>query len=122
MHGHLARWDESGNPACLSKDGRLCWEDSSSCGAKLREARQMLKDGKKLQQLVCGEMHKKVWGSTGYENGGSWCSAAKQAFMEPGVWEACKGRAARCIVALVDCGCICLHVFAWFWRPCLLHG
>jgi hypothetical protein len=33
------RWDESGNPACLSKNGKECWKGEGSCAQKLRQVK-----------------------------------------------------------------------------------
>ena len=36
---------------------------------------------KYLKPLVCGDMHKKVWGDTGYDNQSHWCTKGKQHFV-----------------------------------------
>jgi len=39
---------------------------------------------KKLQWLVCGPYHKKVWGNDGYADYNGWCRMTKQMLMQPG--------------------------------------
>lgn len=58
------RWDESGNPACASLDGKTCWKAApDTCAAKLKALPGLIAGGK-LKALVCGDMHKKIWGNT----------------------------------------------------------
>ncbi len=80
VHG---RWDESGNPACLSLDGKTCVKGSVSCGEKLKQLDSVIKSGK-IKPLVCGEAHKKVWGFDGYSQSDHWCSLTKRLFTEEG--------------------------------------
>ena len=56
-----------GNPACASYDQKTClW------GVAVADL-----DFSKLKPLVCGAMHRSVWGATGYEDPKHWCSLAK---------------------------------------------
>ncbi|HKS21594.1 MAG TPA: serine protease [Thermoanaerobaculia bacterium] len=56
-----------GNPACASYDQKTClW------GATVADL-----DLSKLKPLACGEMHRSVWGVTGYEDPKHWCRLAK---------------------------------------------
>jgi hypothetical protein len=56
-----------GNPACASYDQAGCLWGVAVADLDLR----------KLKPLVCGEMHRSVWGATGYEDPKHWCSLAK---------------------------------------------
>lgn len=79
------RWDESGNPACPTLDGKSCWKsEPEGCNEKLKKLKEMLEKGTKIQALVCGPMHKKVWGYDGYNDFNHWCSITKTLFMQPG--------------------------------------
>ncbi|HEY6138232.1 MAG TPA: serine protease [Thermoanaerobaculia bacterium] len=56
-----------GNPACASYDQKRClW------GASVADL-----DFSRLKPLVCGEMHRSVWGMTGYEDPRHWCRLAR---------------------------------------------
>jgi len=56
-----------GNPACASYDGNGClW------GQTYDDI-----DFSKLKPLECGDMHKALWGVTGYDDPKHWCSVAK---------------------------------------------
>jgi TIR domain len=56
-----------GNPACASYDENAClW------GVPIADL-----DFSKLRPLVCGEMHRARWNTTGYEDPKHWCSLAK---------------------------------------------
>ena len=56
-----------GNPACASYDGGNClW------GLSLDQI-----DTARLIPLVCGEMHRVLWGTTGFEDPKHWCSLAR---------------------------------------------
>jgi hypothetical protein len=56
-----------GNPACASYDQRGCLWGAGVADLKANE----------LKPLVCGEMHRAVWGETGYQDPKHWCSVAK---------------------------------------------
>jgi hypothetical protein len=56
------RWDYSA--ACASYNGRDClWNVPKN---KI--------DFSRVRPLVCGQMHRSVWGVTGYEQSSHWCS------------------------------------------------
>jgi trypsin-like peptidase len=56
-----------GNPACASYDGSGClW------GVPYEQI-----DWARVKPVVCGEVHKSIWGVTGYEDPKHWCSLAK---------------------------------------------
>ncbi len=58
----------NGDPACASYNGGGClW------GVALKDIAF-----DKLQPLVCGEMHRARWGTTGYDDPKHWCALAKQ--------------------------------------------
>ena len=53
-----------GNVECMSTDGSNCyWGQCPSTTVP-----------KGIKPLVCGDMHKKVYGITGYDTPGHWCS------------------------------------------------
>ena len=57
-----------GNPACASYNGSSClW------GVSYEQV-----DFQRLKPLVCGEAHRALWRTTGYENASHWCSLAKR--------------------------------------------
>jgi len=57
-----------GNPACASYDGGSClW------GVSIDQV-----DFRRLNPLVCGDVHRAKWGVTGYEDPKHWCSLARQ--------------------------------------------
>jgi hypothetical protein len=61
------RVTSSGDPACVSYDGRAClW------GMAFNDI-----DQTRVKELVCGEAHKKIWGATGYEDPKHWCSIVR---------------------------------------------
>lgn len=57
----------SGDPACMSFNGSSC-----AWGVLFNDV-----DFSKVRPLVCGAMHKAVWGATGYEDPKHWCSLAR---------------------------------------------
>jgi hypothetical protein len=58
----------SGDPACASYDGKAClW------GVRYTEL-----DRSRLRPLICGEVHRVVWGQTGYEDPRHWCNLARK--------------------------------------------
>ena len=58
-----------GNTACASYDAAQClW------GIAYDQI-----DFTKVKPLVCGDGHRAVWGSTGYEDPKHWCNLGKQA-------------------------------------------
>lgn len=55
-----------GNPECASYDGRSClW------GQSIGDI-----DFTKVRPLVCGPVHRKLYGVTGYEDPNHWCNLA----------------------------------------------
>lgn len=57
----------SGDPACMSYDGRDClW------GVLYNDI-----DFSKVKPLICGDYHKAIWGATGYEDPKHWCSLVR---------------------------------------------
>src|SRR5262245_26271465 len=55
-----------GNPACASYDGRNClW------GQKMSDI-----DFARVQPLVCGAAHRRLYGVTGFEDPKHWCNLA----------------------------------------------
>ncbi|HET6378387.1 MAG TPA: hypothetical protein VFG05_08810 [Methylocella sp.] len=56
-----------GDPACASYDGANCLWGLGSGRVDLA----------RVKPLVCGEAHRAVWGTTGYENPKHWCSLAR---------------------------------------------
>src|SRR5262249_44737945 len=85
MAAHRARWPSynfpppnggllvfsimpDGNPACASYNGSSClW------GVSYDQI-----DFRRLKPLVCGEAHRALWQTTGYENPRHWCSMARR--------------------------------------------
>lgn len=62
--GRLVYTIIKGNPACASYDAKNClWGQSSSDI-----------DFSKLKPLICGKMHRRLYGVYGYENSKHWCS------------------------------------------------
>jgi hypothetical protein len=77
------RLSPSGDPQCLSLDGRSCWKDSQqTCYDKVESP------GKPTTTLTCGAQHKKIWGVTGYEDKSHWCSVVRGFYANPS--EFCK--------------------------------
>jgi hypothetical protein len=78
------RWDESGNPACASLDGKTCWKtDPGNCAEKLKMLPKLISENK-LKSLICGPYHKKVWGDDGYGDYNGWCQITKRILLQPG--------------------------------------
>jgi hypothetical protein len=74
--------NENGDVQCMGTDGRNCiW---GKCQEKLENP------PKSLKPLSCGDVHKKIYGSTGYDNPDHWCSKAKpQLKGKVNVWANC---------------------------------
>ena len=71
--GVPVRMNNSGDTECMSVNNRDClW--SGDCYNTLTTPADSVKP------LACGEMHKKEWGSTGYEDPGHWCSKVRSHF------------------------------------------
>ncbi|KAI9029523.1 hypothetical protein DFJ74DRAFT_658671 [Hyaloraphidium curvatum] len=69
-----------GNPACVSADGANCvWTPTPSDCSSLAAA-----SWSGTPVLECGAAMAEIWGSTGYEDPGSWCSKAKAGLAKMG--------------------------------------
>jgi len=68
----------TGDVRCMSSNGRDCWW--GKC-----QGRKVPYHGN-LAPLICGAMHKKKWGGTGYDTKGHWCNKVKMP-----VTETCSG-------------------------------
>jgi hypothetical protein len=67
------RKNEIGDVECMSQDAKNCmWQTNDSECAKLISN---LPD--RIAPLSCGNRHKEIYGSTGYENASHWCSIGK---------------------------------------------
>lgn len=62
-----------GDVACMSPDGKNCNWGSCTDGNKKISNPQFLK---------CGEMHKKIWGTTGYDTPDHWCNKADKLLLK----------------------------------------
>jgi len=69
------RLNEDGNVECLSYNGRDCeWSYSYSIGNDLSKI-----DINRLNPLICGEDHRRIWGTDGYYEG-HWCNNLRRQF------------------------------------------
>lgn len=69
----FVRMTPFGNVQCASKNGRDClWGVTDS--RKLPSENQM-------QPLMCGQIHKNLYGITGYDTRGHWCQTSQLAFI-----------------------------------------
>jgi hypothetical protein len=68
------RLNEAGDVECMSLNGRDC-----TWGGQCQSNITQFSESDKLNPLVCGDMHRQVWGSTGYEDPNMWCVKAKAA-------------------------------------------
>lgn len=63
----------NGDVQCMSTNGKDCIVKTPK-----EECRKLIKKPPSdIKPLVCGEAHKKYWGSTGYDSPTHWCSVAK---------------------------------------------
>jgi hypothetical protein len=69
------RMNDRGDIECISTNARDCvWgNDLNTCNNTI----ERLGDSSKLDPLVCGDMHQSLYGSSGYDNVGHWCSKAR---------------------------------------------
>jgi hypothetical protein len=69
------RRNKSGEIECASYNGRDClWQGSkTACDLTLATMNRAA-----LNPLACGPMHKRLYGGTGYESSGHWCSVASK--------------------------------------------
>ncbi len=70
--GILVRKNAAGDVECLSTDGLGCVVQATG----LDVSRLGIPESA-VKPLVCGDMHKKLYGFSGYESDGHWCSRAK---------------------------------------------
>jgi len=75
---------ETGNVQCLSYDGRNCqWNNNNLSEIRHNEVRP----------LTCGEDHRRVWGSTGYDTRGHWCNTVNSVIAQNNInqvdWSNC---------------------------------
>lgn len=72
--------NNEGNTECASLDGRNClWSNNiESCNNYIKQ----YENSSQLKPLKCGQMHRSVWGSTGYESPQHWCSNGKKQYIE----------------------------------------
>ena len=61
----------------MSRNGRDCLWDQSRCEANKAAYGQ---NPVSNTPLICGEMHNRVWGSTGYNNPAHWCVKGRNNF------------------------------------------
>ncbi len=74
------RKNSKGNVECAATDGKNClWQnDLASCQNLVNSMPQ------NLQPLACGDMHKQIYGGTGYDTPGHWCSAGYSELVDLG--------------------------------------
>jgi hypothetical protein len=66
--------DNKGDVQCMSIDGKNCLP--GGCQKNLTTPPQ------NILPLVCGEPHKAMWGSTGYDNPAHWCNTTRSAIQK----------------------------------------
>ena len=75
-----ARLNDTNDVECMALDGRNClWSrDPNQCNNDIAKH----SDSGKLNNLACGQMHQTIYGSPGYNSGGSssWCDNGRVAF------------------------------------------
>jgi len=64
----------NGDVQCMSADAKNCIP--GGCAKNLASPPALIKP------LVCGEPHKAIYGSTGYDNAGHWCNTTKSAIQK----------------------------------------
>jgi hypothetical protein len=77
------RMNDKGDVECMATNGRDClWTaDLNTCNNTIVQNN----DNSKLNPLACGDMHKSIYGSPGYDNPAHWCAITKAAFPPPAV-------------------------------------
>jgi hypothetical protein len=63
-----------GEIECMSRNGRDCLWDQQNCQSNIARFGQ---NPVVNTPLICGEMHNRVWGGTGYDNPNHWCKKAR---------------------------------------------
>ncbi|KAJ3201412.1 hypothetical protein HDU67_001361 [Dinochytrium kinnereticum] len=81
------RWNgmdhEKADVECMSLDGTNClWAFDDKRDECFKFVNSRLENQTDVKPLVCGEMHKAKYGSTGYEQSSHWCSVGKN-FLKP---------------------------------------
>lgn len=72
------RKNAQGDVECMSEDGKGClWKSNATECNKL-----ITSQPSNFQPLACGEMHKRLWGGTGYDVSSHWCAKGKLAFAD----------------------------------------
>ena len=74
------RINNKGDVECAAVDGRNClWSNNiESCNNFIKQ----YENSSQLKPLVCGEMHKSLYGGTGYDLSYHWCSLGKKQLIE----------------------------------------
>ncbi|ETV89962.1 hypothetical protein H310_15199, partial [Aphanomyces invadans] len=105
-------------PFSIAKDGNVqCWSDNGRDCAWSADCKSLVASGAQPKMpLVCGCMHKDVYGMTGYDQPTHWCSTAKQLLGATPPTEscACKFKTGDVIALQGDTG-----MFATRCRNCL---
>ena len=75
------RMNDKGDVECMATNGKDClWTaDLNTCNNTIGQNN----DSTKLNPLACGDMHKSIYGSPGYDNPAHWCAITKAAFPPP---------------------------------------
>jgi len=75
------RMNNQGDVECMATNGRDClWTaDLNTCNNTIGQNN----DNSKLNPLACGDMHKSIYGSPGYDNPAHWCAITKASFPPP---------------------------------------
>ena len=77
------RMNDKGDVECMATNGRDClWTaDLNTCNNTIGQNNDITK----LKPLACGDMHKSIYGDTGYDSSNHWCAKTKAAFVPPPV-------------------------------------
>ena len=75
------RINDKGDVECMATNGRDClWTaDLNTCNNTIGQNN----DSTKLNPLACGDMHKSIYGDTGYDSSNHWCAKTKAALVPP---------------------------------------
>ena len=75
------RMNDKGDVECMATNGRDClWTaDLNTCNNTIGQNN----DSTKINPLACGDMHKSIYGSPGYDNPAHWCAITKAAYVPP---------------------------------------
>lgn len=130
------RRNEAGDIECMSLNAKDCFwlDDEAQCLATVQKYQSAA-----LQPLVCGEMHQRVHGLTGYDDPHHWCYTGQAMFpkgvsvrdtsdffmqygdlpslpmLAPACVTNCPLPADRCLIpfdcrARIECVCVCAHL------------